>query len=181
MQHLDKLGYNDGPPESAEFGVVDGEEIEIKVEHNLCLEGYRNSSLKIKFYKHLPFDRYQVDHHCIPVYQGVARYQLHFRILHILWWRHVGLRAFGDILQKCLWRNSSLPESQLPYKYPPGRLSVPRQGKLVLYVPKVNYLMYIHRNYGSVQCFVSEWKQIFRSLCKIVRSSVILLLPLFPH
>jgi hypothetical protein len=49
------LGYNDGPPESAEFGVVDGEEIEIKVEHNLSLEGYRNSSLKIKFYKHLPF------------------------------------------------------------------------------------------------------------------------------
>jgi hypothetical protein len=23
LQHLDKLGYNDGPPESAEFGVVD--------------------------------------------------------------------------------------------------------------------------------------------------------------
>jgi hypothetical protein len=46
----------------------------------------------------------------------------------------------------------------LTYNVPPGRLSVPRQGKLVVYVPKVNYLMYIHRNYGSVQCFVSEWK-----------------------
>jgi hypothetical protein len=56
LQHLDKLGYNDGPPESAEFGVVDGEEIEIKVEHNLCLEGYKYSSMKIKFYKHLPLD-----------------------------------------------------------------------------------------------------------------------------
>jgi hypothetical protein len=61
LQHLDKLGYNDGPPESAEFGVVDGEEIEIKVEHNLCLEGYINSFLKIKFYKHLPFDRYSTN------------------------------------------------------------------------------------------------------------------------
>jgi hypothetical protein len=58
MQHLDQLGYNDGPPESAEFGVVDGEEIEIKVEHNLCLEGYKYSSIKIRFYKHIPFDRY---------------------------------------------------------------------------------------------------------------------------
>ena len=123
LQHLDKLGYNDGPPESAEFGVVDGEEIEIKVEHNLCLEGYRNSSLKIKFYKHLPFDRYS---------------------------RNLKIVNKGD------QGEDEKYHGYLTYNVPPGRLSVPRQGKLVLYVPKVNYLMYIHRNYGSVQCFVSE-------------------------
>ena len=123
LQHLDKLGYNDGPPESAEFGVVDGEEIEIKVEHNLCLEGYINSFLKIKFYKHLPFDRYSTN---------------------------------LKIVNKGDQGEDEKYHGYLTYNVPPGRLSVPRQGKLVLYVPKVNYLMYIHRNYGSVQCFVSE-------------------------
>lgn len=106
LQHLDTLGYNDGPPESAEFGVVDGEEIEIKVEHNLCLEGYKYSSLKIKFYKHLPFDRYS---------------------------RNLKIVNKGDQGEEEKYHG------YLTYNVPPGRLSVPRQGKLVLYVPKVNY------------------------------------------
>lgn len=38
MKELDIKGYNDGPPESAEFGVIDGEEIEINFESNLYLE-----------------------------------------------------------------------------------------------------------------------------------------------
>ncbi|VDI49803.1 Hypothetical predicted protein [Mytilus galloprovincialis] len=61
LQHFDSIGYNDGPPESTEFGVVDGEEIEIKFESNLYLERLKFSPMKIKFYKHLPFKRF-VEH-----------------------------------------------------------------------------------------------------------------------
>ncbi|XP_071173582.1 uncharacterized protein [Mytilus edulis] len=58
LQHLDSIGYNDGPAESAEFDVIDGEEIEIKFESNLYLKRLKRSLLKIKFYKHLQCNRY---------------------------------------------------------------------------------------------------------------------------
>ncbi|XP_076113369.1 uncharacterized protein LOC143081020 [Mytilus galloprovincialis] len=58
MKHLDSIGYNDGPAESAEFGVVDGEEIEIKFESNLYLQRLKRSPLRMTFYKHLKSERY---------------------------------------------------------------------------------------------------------------------------
>ncbi|CAG2207049.1 unnamed protein product [Mytilus edulis] len=58
MKALDSIGYNEGPAASSEFGVVDGEAIEIKFESNLYLERLKHSPLKIKFYKNLQLDRY---------------------------------------------------------------------------------------------------------------------------
>lgn len=58
LHHLDGLGYTDGPPESSEFGVVDGEEIEIQFESNLYFEYFQYSNLKIKFYSNLSTERY---------------------------------------------------------------------------------------------------------------------------
>ncbi|CAG2200047.1 unnamed protein product [Mytilus edulis] len=58
MKYLDSIGYNDGPAESAEFGVVDGEVIEIKFESNLYFERLKRSPLRMPFYKDLKSQRY---------------------------------------------------------------------------------------------------------------------------
>ncbi|VDI06567.1 Hypothetical predicted protein [Mytilus galloprovincialis] len=57
LEMLKELEYTIGPPESAELAVVDGEEIEIKFGSNLWLEDYKETPLKIKFFKHLPCEK----------------------------------------------------------------------------------------------------------------------------
>ncbi|CAC5373111.1 unnamed protein product [Mytilus coruscus] len=103
MQHLDSIGYNDGPPESTEFGVVDGEEIELKFESNLYTDRLKHSPLKIKFYQHLPFKRF---------------------IEHLV------------VVNKTDQVEDNKYHGYLKYSVPPGRLSLPRTGSLILYVPK---------------------------------------------
>ncbi|XP_052059579.1 uncharacterized protein LOC127700210 isoform X2 [Mytilus californianus] len=103
MQHLDSIGYNDGPAESTGFGVVDGEEVEIKFESNLYLDRLKHAPLKIKFYKHLPSNRYSE---------------------HLV------------VVSKSEQGEDSNYHGYLKYCVPPGRLSLPRIGSLVVYVPK---------------------------------------------
>ncbi|CAC5381787.1 unnamed protein product [Mytilus coruscus] len=54
---LKELEYTLGPPESAELAVVDGEEIEIKFGSNLWLKDFKETPLKIKYFKHLPCEK----------------------------------------------------------------------------------------------------------------------------
>ncbi|CAC5401517.1 unnamed protein product [Mytilus coruscus] len=103
LHHLDALGYTDGPPESSEFGVVDGEEIEVQHESNLYFEYYQYSTLKMKFYSNL----------------SVERYSGNLLVL------NKGDQAEDDKYH-----------GHFSYSVLPGRLSIPRQGTFVLYVPK---------------------------------------------
>ncbi|XP_052059590.1 uncharacterized protein LOC127700211 isoform X3 [Mytilus californianus] len=103
LHHLDALGYTDGPPESSEFGVVDGEEIEVQYESNLYFEYYQYSTLKMKFYSNL----------------SVERYSGNLLVL------NKGDQAEDDKYH-----------GHFSYSVLPGRLSIPRQGTFVLYVPK---------------------------------------------
>lgn len=54
---LKELEYTVGPPESVELAVVDGEEIEINIGSNLRLKDYKETPLKIKYFKHLPCEK----------------------------------------------------------------------------------------------------------------------------
>ncbi|XP_071173539.1 uncharacterized protein [Mytilus edulis] len=53
LSELDNRGYTQGPPASEEFGLIDGEEIEIRFEHNIQMTKYKLFPLKIKYFANI--------------------------------------------------------------------------------------------------------------------------------
>ncbi|CAC5381783.1 unnamed protein product [Mytilus coruscus] len=53
LAELDDRGYTQGPSASEEFGLIDGEEIEIRFEHNIQMTKYKLFPLKIKYFANI--------------------------------------------------------------------------------------------------------------------------------
>jgi hypothetical protein len=58
LQELASMGYTQGPSKTSDFGMLDGEHIELQFNCNICLEGYESKHFMMTFYSRIDVAKY---------------------------------------------------------------------------------------------------------------------------